>query len=74
MVLGVLFSEAEGAFAASMRTLVAAAGWDYVMAMEISALFSLSFFIASFVRKNPQMQFFIEFIIAVCIVIFSPVY
>jgi len=74
MGLGAVFKDVQGELAASMRMLVGVAGWNYVMVITFSALFSSSFFIVSIVRKNPQVQFFIEFIIAACIVIFSPVY
>ncbi|WP_428036083.1 hypothetical protein [Amphritea sp.] len=74
MGLGAVFKDVQGELAASMRMFVGVAGWNYVMVIAFSALFSSSFFIASIVRKKPQVQFFIEFIIAACIVIFSPVY
>ncbi|SEQ52336.1 hypothetical protein SAMN03080615_01829 [Amphritea atlantica] len=74
MGLGAVFKDVQGELAASMRMLVGVADWNYVMVIAFSALFSSSFFIGSLVRKNPQIQFFIEFIIAACIVIFSPVY
>lgn len=40
----------------------------------LAAIFGLALFIASALRKNPQIQFFIEFIAGGTYVVFMPTY
>ncbi|MDB0544208.1 hypothetical protein LBW62_23450 [Ralstonia solanacearum] len=40
----------------------------------IAAVFGLGFFVASCIRKNPQIQYFIEFAVALTYLILMPAY
>lgn len=39
-----------------------------------AAIFSLAFFIGTILKRNPQLQFFVEFAIALGIFVLTPVY
>ena len=42
--------------------------------MLITAILSLSFFILSFIKRNPQFQFLVELFFSIMILLFAPAY
>ena len=48
--------------------------YNAVIILIIAAVFSLAFLIASILKRNPQLQYFIELLVALCIIIYLPTY
>ena len=60
--------------AAIVAPCVGALGQCIPLLMVIAAVFALGIFLASIYRRQPQVQFLVEFLIGVGVFMFTPVY
>lgn len=69
--LAALSAVVPGSHSGYLQQFVAASAWSLPVLMVFAAVFSLSFFIESIVRRHPQIQFALEFFIVTIQVDFS---
>ena len=74
VLLLALFGNLTEVIAPSILEIIQTVFSNVVIILIISAVFSLAFLVVSILKRNPQIQYFIELLIAVCTVICLPTY
>lgn len=59
---------------AKVDAVLGAIGWEFGLIFALAAVLALALFVASVVRKNPQVQFPAEFVVAATAIVLTPVY